>query len=83
MNTNATTRLVFAIDIKIANELKKRIPARKRSQFIETLIEEQFDRDEKTAAWETIQKFRKTYNRSKDPIKLAVVDWVRKDRGSH
>jgi len=78
-----TTRLVVSINLNLAERLKKTIPARKRSEFVEQAIAEYLIADEKKDWWQNVQNFQQQYSKKIDHIQEGAVSWLKKDRQSH
>lgn len=83
VRTGTTTKLVFSVAAAIAQEFKKRVPTRKRSQLIEELLTEYFVSENKQQAWQAVIHLKGIYKKSQDPIKLSVTNWLHRDRRSH
>lgn len=78
-----TTRLVVSIHYSLAERLKKTIPARKRSEFVEQAIANQLITDEKNVWWQNVQRFRQNYSHQTDMVKEDAASWLKKDRQNH
>lgn len=76
-------KVLFSIDSNILIELKKRVPARKRSQLVENLLAKYFTHQNEQVGWDALQNLRKSYIKSNDPVKLSTIDWLRGDRSNH
>lgn len=83
MIASATTKVLFSLSTTAVQELKKTVPARKRSQLIETLLINYFTKKKQEQGWQAVAQLKQHYKKKNDPIKKSAVQWLHSDRRSH
>lgn len=85
MNTAATTttKIIISLTTPAVEQLRKTVPARKRSALIEDLLQNYFAQKKQEQSWVAVERLRQKYHASTDSIKTTSVEWLRKDRRVH
>lgn len=83
MSQSPKKRMVFSLSPAIEKQLKAEVPARKRSELVEELLQKHFQSLTMKKSIKQIEKIRKKYKKKDDPVRLSAVEWIRKDRKKH
>lgn len=82
MSQQPKKRMVFSLSPEIEKQLKAEVPARKRSELIEQLLQEHFRATKVQRGLDKIEELRRRPLK-KDASPLSAVELIRQDRQSH